>query len=46
MIRQSRAEKMLGRVDRGIHMLQKGISIAQGAYQIGRVAAPCMAAML
>ena len=46
MIRQSRAEKVLGRVDRGIHMLQKGISIAQGAYQIGRVAAPYVAAMM
>ena len=27
-------------------MLQRGISIAQGAYQIGRVAAPYIAAML
>ena len=46
MIHQSRAGKVLGRVDRGIHLLQKGISIAQGAYQIGKVAAPFVAAML
>ena len=46
MIRQSKAEKVLGRIDRGVHLLQKGINIAQGAYQIGRAAAPYVAAML
>ena len=45
-MRPSRAEKYLKKVDNGIHMLQRGISIAQGAYQIGRVAAPYVAAML
>ena len=39
-------KKYLKRVDDGIHMLQRGISIAQGAYQIGRVAAPYIAAMM
>ena len=38
--------KYLKKVDNGIHLLQRGISIAQGAYQIGRVAAPYVAAML
>ena len=45
-MRPSRAERVLKRVDNGIHMLQRGISIAQGAYQTGRVAAPYVAAML
>ena len=45
-MRPSRAEKYLKKVDNGIHLLQRGISIAQGAYQIGRVAAPYVAAML
>ena len=45
-MRPSRAEKYLKRVDDGIHMLQRGIAIAQGVYQIGRVAAPYVAAML
>ena len=45
-MRPSRAGKYLKKVDNGIHMLQRGISIAQGAYQIGRVAAPYVAAML
>ena len=34
------------KVDNGVHMLQRGISIAQGAYQIGRLAAPYVDAML
>ena len=38
--------KIFEKVDNGIHLLQRGISIAQGAYQIGRVAAPYVAAML
>ena len=46
MIRQSRAEKVLGRIDRGVHILQKGISIAHGAYTIGRTLAPLAAAMV
>ena len=45
-MRPSRAEKYLKNVDNGIRLLQRGISIAQGAYQIGRVAAPYVAAML
>ena len=49
-MRPSRAEEFLRKkVDTGIHMLQKGISIGQGAYQIGRAAyaaAPYVAAML
>ena len=43
MIRQSRAEKVLGRVDRGVHLLQKGIAIGQGIYQIGKTLAPLAA---
>ena len=46
MIRPSRAEKVLGRIDRGVHLLQKGISIAQGAYTIGRTLAPLAASMV
>ena len=46
MIRQSRAEKILGKVDRGVHLLQKGIAIGQGVYQIGRTLAPLAAAMM
>ena len=46
MIRPSRAEKVLGRIDRGVHILQKGIAIGQGVYQIGRAIAPLAAAMV
>ena len=46
MIRPSRVEKVLGRVDRGVHLLQKGIAIGQGVYQIGKALAPLAAAMV
>ena len=40
------AEKVLGVIDRGVHLLQRGISIAHGAYTIGRTLAPLAAAMM
>ena len=43
MIRPPRAENVLGRIDRGVHLLQKGIAIGQGVYQIGRTLAPLAA---
>ena len=46
MIRQTREEKVLGRVDRGVHIFQKGIAIGQGIYQIGKALAPIAAAMV
>ena len=53
MIRQSKANKWLGRVEKGVHLLEKGVAVAHGlhnAYKIGQAvvasAAPLAAAML
>ena len=52
MLRQSRANKWLGRAERGVHLLETGIKIAhtlKTAYDVGRTvataAAPLAAAL-
>ena len=49
MIRPSKAEKILGRVEKGAHLLAKGIAIGHTAYnlyKLGSTLAPFAAAML
>ena len=45
MLRQTRAQKNLGRVESGVHLLEKGVALGNSIYQIGRTLAP-LAAML
>ena len=46
MIRQSRAEKFLGRVEKGVHLLEKGIAVGHDIYRVGQALAPLAAAMV
>ena len=46
MRRQTRAQKFLGRVENGVHMLERGAALAHGIYTIGRTLAPLAAAMV
>ena len=46
MIRQTRAQTIFGRVENGVHMLEKGIALGNSIYQIGRTLAPLAAAMV
>ena len=45
MLKLSKAEKILGRVEKGVHLLEKGIAVAHGAYRVGQAVAPIAAAM-
>ena len=45
MIRPSKAEKVLGRIEKGVHLLERGIAVAHGAYRVGQAVAPLAAAM-
>ena len=46
MIKPSKAEKVLGRIEEGVHLLERGIDVAHGAYRVGQAVAPFAAAML
>ena len=46
MIKLSTAEKVLGRVEKGVHLLEKGVAIGHGLYRVGQTLAPIAAAML
>ena len=46
MIKPSKAEKVLGRIEKGVHLLERGIAVAHGAYRVGQAVAPFAAAML
>ena len=46
MLRQSRAERFLGRVEKGVHLLEKGIAVGHGVYRVGQALAPLAAAIL
>ena len=46
MIKASRAAKVLGRIEKGVHLLEKGLAVAHGAYRVGQAVAPFAAAML
>ena len=45
MIKPSKAEKVLGRIEKGVHLLEKGLAVAHGAYRVGQAVAPIAAAM-
>ena len=45
MIKLSKAEKILGRVEKGVHLLEKGIAVGHGIYRVGQALAPIAAAM-
>ena len=46
MIKPSKAEKVLGRIEKGVHLLERGFAVAHGAYRVGQAIAPFAAAML
>ena len=46
MIKASKAAKVLGRIEKGVHLLEKGLAVAHGAYRVGQAVAPFAAAML
>ena len=49
MIRQSLANKWLGRAEKGVHLLEKGIAVAHGlktAYDIGKTVATAAAPLV
>ena len=46
MIRHSKAEKILGRVEKGVHLFEKGAAVAHGIYRVGQALAPIAAAMV
>ena len=49
MIRQSKANKWLGRVEKGVHLLEKGVAVAHtlhNAYQVGRTVAAAAAPLV
>ena len=46
MIKLSKAEKILGRVEKGVHLLEKGMSVGHGIYRVGQALAPIAAAMM
>ena len=46
MIKPSKAEKVLGRIEKGVHLLERGIAVAHGVYRVGQAVAPIAAAML
>ena len=49
MIRQSKANKWLGRVEKGVHLLEKGVAVAhtlKTAYDVGRTVATAAAPLV
>ena len=46
MIKASKAEKVLGRIEKGVHLLEKGIAVGHGIYRVGQALAPIAAAMV
>ena len=46
MVRPSKAEKVLGRVEKGVHYLERGVALAHGLYRVGQSLAPLAAAMV
>ena len=45
MIKPSKAEKVLGRIEKGVHLLERGVAAAHSAYRVGQAIAPIAAAM-
>ena len=37
MIRQSKANKWLGRVEKGVHLLEKGVAVAHGLHNACKI---------
>ena len=46
MIRQSKAEKILGKTEKAVHLLERGIAVGHGIYRIGQALAPVAAALV
>ena len=46
MIRLSKADKILGKVQSGIQLLEKGYAIGNTLYKVGKTVAPLAAAMV
>ena len=46
MIRLSKAEKILGKTEKAVHLLERGIAVGHGIYRVGQALAPIAAAMV
>ena len=46
MLKPSIAEKVLAKIERGAHFLERGIAIGQGVYRVGQALVPLAAAMV
>ena len=46
MLKPSKAEQVLGRIEKGVHFLERDIAVAHGTYRVGQALAPIAAAMV
>ena len=46
MNRLSKAEKVLGKTEKAVHLLERGIAVGHGVYRVGQALAPSAAAMV